>query len=95
MMEGKTIPIYGGQWHPEKNTYEFGENPDGSFYEAINHSRDARAVTEYIANFFVDEARKSTHKYPTPAMEQAALIYNYPVTKTGPEFVQTYYLFKQ
>jgi gamma-glutamyl hydrolase len=93
MIESKSYPIYGGQWHPEKNTYEFGEYSDGTPYEAINHSRDARAVTEFIANFFVDECRKSTHKYPSEAVENAALIYNYPVTKTGPEFVQTYYLF--
>jgi len=93
MIEGKMYPIYGGQWHPEKNLFEFGENTDGTAYEAINHSAHAREVAQYVANFFVDECRKSDHKFPNEKQEDASLIYNYPVTKTGPEFVQTYYLF--
>jgi len=93
MIESMSMPIYGGQWHPEKNIFEFGKTSNGIPFEAINHTRNARAVTEYLANFFVDECRKNYHKYPTEAMEDSALIYNYPITKTGPEFVQTYYLF--
>jgi len=90
MIEAYKVPVYGSQWHPEKNQFEFGE-ANGAPYEAINHDWHAIQVGQYFANFFVNEARKSTHKYPNQNAEQAALIYNYPVTKTGPEYVETYY----
>jgi len=93
MVEGKSMPIYGSQWHPEKNQFEFGEYSDGQPYEVISHTVAARNAAQYMANFFVDECRKSKHKFPSESAEDAALIYNYPVTKTGPEFEQTYYLF--
>ena len=36
---------------------------------------------QYAANFFVNEARKSSHKFSTPEDEDAALIYNYKVMR--------------
>jgi len=93
MIEANTVPVYGSQWHPEKNQFEWGEQSNGAPYEAINHSKDAIMASQYMANFFVDECRKSNHKYPNEQVEDAALIWNYPVTKTGPEFVQEYFLF--
>ncbi len=59
--------------------------------EAINHSLEAVQIAQYTANFFVNQARKSTHKYSTAAAEEAALIYNYTPTKTTGSFVQEYY----
>jgi gamma-glutamyl hydrolase len=35
-------PIYGSQWHPEKNIWEW--TPE----EVINHSLDAVVVTQYM-----------------------------------------------
>ena len=32
-------------------------------YEAINHSAEAVAIAQYTASFFVQQARKSAHKY--------------------------------
>ena len=90
-IEGKTQPIYGTQWHPEKNIFEWGENADGSPYEVINHSADAVSVSQKLVNFFVAEARKNDHKFDTPEAEQAALYYNYSPHKSGPSFVQEYY----
>jgi len=92
MIEGKKYPVYGAQWHAEKNQYEFGENPNGTFYEAVPHTTGARWAAQYVINFFVDESRKSTHKFPTEAQEAAALIYNYPVNNTGGNpYAQTYF----
>ena len=91
MIESQQFPIYGTQWHPEKNAYEFGRYPDGKSYEQISHSADARNVSQYLANFFVDECRKSNHHFRSEPEEDIALIYNYLPTKTGPEFEQTYY----
>ena len=61
-IEGRTVPMYGVQWHPEKAMYEWGVDQDGSPYEAINHSSHAIAAAQYTASFFVEEARKSTHR---------------------------------
>ena len=61
-IEAKNYPIYGTQWHPEKNDFEWRRNPDGTAYEAINHTPDAVAVAQYTANYFVKQARKSNHK---------------------------------
>jgi gamma-glutamyl hydrolase len=86
-VEAYEYPIYGSQWHPEKNIFEWGQ-VDGEPYETINHSPDAVKIAQYTANFFVQEARKNFHKFQTPEEEDAHLIYNYTPTKTGPKFVQ-------
>nr|XP_034182266.1 gamma-glutamyl hydrolase-like [Osmia lignaria] len=88
-LEHVTFPFYGLQFHPEKNLYEWiiGKIPHG------NHPTKAAV---YFAEFFVSEARKSNHKFPSKKVEALSLIYNYPVTYTGlknSSFVQCY-LFK-
>ncbi len=40
--------------------------------------------------FFVEQAKKSTHKFRSEAAEAAALIWQYPIFVTGPSFVQEY-----
>jgi len=89
-MEAFNYPIFGSQWHPEKNAYEWAK-VNGIPGEAINHSAEAVLIAQYTANFFVQQARKNTHSFPTPAEEDAALIYNYKPTKTTGSFVQEYY----
>ena len=42
-------PIYGTQWHPEKNSFNW--NP----HFVINHGAHAVRVAQYFANFFVNE----------------------------------------
>ena len=89
----KNYPIFGSQWHPEKNTFEWGLNADGTPKEAINHSPDAVAAAQYMANFFVQQARMNTHKFANTADEKAALIWNYQCTYTDyySDFVEKYY----
>ncbi|MCI4377576.1 hypothetical protein PGIGA_G00205180 [Pangasianodon gigas] len=85
-VEANDFPIYGTQWHPEKNAFEWT-------HVYIPHSSDAIRTTFYMAHFFVNEARKSLHKFPSQKEEQNALIYNYQPTYTGKKssFEQTYY----
>jgi gamma-glutamyl hydrolase len=59
--------------------------------EAINHSPDAVLASLYPATFFVNEARKSSHRYSSASEEDLALIYNYKPSKTTGSFVQTYF----
>ena len=44
------MPFFAVQWHPEKNVFELGKTTDGRPYEAIVHSPEAIAVTQYLAN---------------------------------------------
>lgn len=93
-VEAIKYPIYGVQWHPEKNAFEFGETSDGVPDEVINHSPEAIAMTQQMANFFVNEARRNSHRFPTATEADDALIYNYVPTKTttkSTSFVQQYY----
>lgn len=52
IFEGKKIPIYGTQFHPEKISYEWYS------LEAIPHDNKSRDAMQYFGNFIVDEARK-------------------------------------
>ena len=45
----KKYPIYGTQWHPEKNVFEWTTK------EGINHSEHAIMITQTAVNFFVSE----------------------------------------
>ncbi|XP_078611190.1 gamma-glutamyl hydrolase-like isoform X3 [Branchiostoma floridae x Branchiostoma japonicum] len=76
-MEAIKYPVYGVQWHPEKNNFEFGS------LLKITHSDAATRVSQAMANFLVSEARRSQHKFASPEEERSALIYNYTPVYTG------------
>ncbi|XP_063155401.1 gamma-glutamyl hydrolase [Candoia aspera] len=86
-MEAYRYPFYGVQWHPEKNPFEW-KNSTG-----IPHSSAAIKVTFFIADFFVNEARKSSHHFSSKKDETDVLIYNFnPVfTGTFSSFDQVYF----
>lgn len=58
----RDYPIYGTQWHPEKNAYEFTK-------AYVPHSPSAVRTSFYAAEFFVGEGRR---KPPTAAAAAAA-----------------------
>ncbi|XP_028925103.1 gamma-glutamyl hydrolase [Ornithorhynchus anatinus] len=76
-MEAYAYPIYGVQWHPEKNAFEW-KNVTG-----IPHSPLAMRTAYYMADFLVNEARKSQHRFASEETELKALIYNYAPVFTG------------
>ncbi|XP_046853312.1 gamma-glutamyl hydrolase-like [Xenia sp. Carnegie-2017] len=86
-MEGVKYPFYGSQWHPEKNSFEWTLN------ENIPHQEMSIKLTQYMSNFFVNEARQSMHRFSTREKEEASLIYNYTPTFTGniSNFEQCYF----
>eukprot|EP00439_Symbiodinium_sp_Y106_P026866 s5202_g3.t1 len=71
-IEGKSLPIYGVQWHPERPIFEWGADESG-----INHGPHAIEAMQYFANFLVAEARKNSHHFESKAEEESALIYNF------------------
>nr|XP_006113705.1 gamma-glutamyl hydrolase [Pelodiscus sinensis] len=86
-MEAHKYPIYGVQWHPEKNPFEW------KISAGISRSPSAMKVAHYTADFLVNEARKSLHYFPNKDEETKALIYNYiPVfTAEFSSFEQVYF----
>lgn len=95
VVEGRAgLPIFATQFHPEKNIFEQGVQ-DGTAipYEAIAHSRAAVAASQYMANFFIEQARRSTHRFTSPEKEWSRLIYQYNTsTFMAPAFTQVYYI---
>ncbi|XP_034934056.1 gamma-glutamyl hydrolase-like isoform X2 [Chelonus insularis] len=77
-MEHDQYPFYGVQYHPEKNSFEWADRLTG-----IPHSSNAIKVSQYFANFIVDEARKNFNSFRTKDEEKESLIYNYEVTYTS------------
>ncbi|KAM3927909.1 gamma-glutamyl hydrolase [Leptodactylus fuscus] len=75
--EAYHYPIYGVQWHPEKNPFEWRKTSD------ISHTAEAVQVAFYMASFFVNEARRSQHQFSDEVEAQYPLIYNYCPTYTG------------
>ncbi|KAM4617082.1 gamma-glutamyl hydrolase [Polymixia lowei] len=69
-MEGKRYPFYGVQWHPEVNRFQW--DPKRHF----PHSANAVQVASLLAEFFVNEGRRSLHSYDKPEEEASSLIYN-------------------
>jgi gamma-glutamyl-gamma-aminobutyrate hydrolase PuuD len=86
--EHRLYPIYGVQFHPEKNAYEW------KVTNKIPHTVSAVSAGQYFANFFINEARKNTNQFPSTEEEEKALIYNYQPTytgKSGSTFEQCYF----
>ncbi|UJR33393.1 hypothetical protein I4U23_020840 [Adineta vaga] len=75
-IESRRYPIFGVQWHPEKNAFEWRMNT------TIPHSKDAIEVMQYTANFFSAQARQNPNHFDSLADELKYLIYQY-----TPEFM--------
>ena len=89
------LRVYATQFHPEKNLFEWGQAASGELLQAIPHSRAAVAVSQYFANFFVDECRASAHRFASPTDQWKQLIYHSPhwlaqPTLFSPNFVESY-----
>lgn len=75
--EHKQYPYYGVQFHPEKNLYEWHKS------STIVHTVDAVKTSQYFAEFFVQETRRSTNLFKTEGEANRFLIYNWPAQFTG------------
>lgn len=79
-IESKDYPLYGLQFHPEKNAFEFILN---NKHKNVPHTREAVLVTQYFANFFVNETRHNSNCFKDQLQENDALIYKYQPEFTG------------
>jgi len=80
LFESKKYPIWGSQFHPEKNQFEWALK-----YDEIPHEQPAIDISLYFANFFVQQCRKNGHRFEDRTDEEEHLIYNYKPTYTGKE----------
>ena len=62
-MEGWDYPIVGTQWHPERNAYEWRD-----LFSPEAHSPEAVAAMQYMATFFVTDARRNAQAFADPAL---------------------------
>ncbi|XP_078107152.1 gamma-glutamyl hydrolase [Sander vitreus] len=69
-IEGKRYPFYGVQWHPEVNRFQWNRKLN------FPHSAHAVQLSSLLAEFFVNEGRRSLHQFDNPEEEASALIYN-------------------
>eukprot|EP00826_Nyctotherus_ovalis_P065727 TRINITY_DN9668_c0_g6_i1.p1 TRINITY_DN9668_c0_g6~~TRINITY_DN9668_c0_g6_i1.p1 ORF type:complete len:331 (-),score=75.06 TRINITY_DN9668_c0_g6_i1:95-1087(-) len=69
-IEAKKYPVYGVQFHPEKNAYKF------SPLHVIDHSRESIELTQVMSTFFVEECRKSNHSFDDIEEEAKHVVYN-------------------
>lgn len=76
-IEHVNYPFYGVQFHPEKNLYEWVQNKN------ISHTSNAILASQYFAQFFINEAKKSDHHFENAKNEDNYVIYNFPATFTG------------
>ncbi|VEU38789.1 unnamed protein product [Pseudo-nitzschia multistriata] len=93
-------PVYGVQYHPEKNSHEYGLYPGTAIpYEAIDHSQEGVDFSIYEARFLVDLARKNVlnrihdgkkdNKYNKPDLYP--MVFTYP-RRVGHKFEEKYIL---
>ena len=73
-MEAKKYPFYGVQFHPEKNLFEWKVSADRSL-EGVE-------VIQIMSNRFIEKARASNHRFPTPEEFSKISIYNYRTYQT-------------
>ncbi len=84
-IEGKKYPFYAVQFHPEKNSYVFDTR------RSIDHSRATIRIMQEMSAMFVEEARKSGHRFASLEEEAKNLVYQAAVMM-DPE-VGAYYWF--
>jgi len=87
-------PVYGVQYHPEKNIHEYGFYPNTTIpYEAIDHSPEAIDFSLYEARFLVSLARENveSRRYTAGGGQSVPGKYNkpdlYPMIYTYPRIV--------
>ena len=73
-MEGWDYPIVGTQWHPERNAYEWRD-----LFSPEAHSPEAVAAMQYMATFFVTDARRNAQAFADPALFAHYSAFSYPI----------------
>ncbi|XP_075558045.1 gamma-glutamyl hydrolase-like isoform X1 [Dermacentor variabilis] len=89
-LEAISAPVFAVQFHPEMAVFEWGTSSPGRRH--LYHNKDTALFSQYLANFFVEQARLNGHRFQDAQEERKALIYNYPpsFTQEVSHFTQMY-----
>jgi gamma-glutamyl hydrolase len=84
-MEGQNgLPIFATQWHPEKVAFEWD-------LPSIDHSADSVRANSVPSRILGTYARMNNRSFPSWAVLQSVLIYNYQPLYTDGYFEQSYF----
>lgn len=86
-IEHKKYPIYGHQYHPEKNAFIWYKEL------VVPHTQNAIALEQYYANFFVTEAKRNHNAFTSEEEEFDHMIENYEVEFLADKEAQDVYVF--
>lgn len=84
--EGKEMPVFSWQFHPEKAIFEW------KMVDDINHSDEMVQFSQDVANFLVNEARKNNQSMSQEDFERLS-IYNFNTTRKNDSSFEQIYLF--
>jgi gamma-glutamyl hydrolase len=71
-IEARDYPITATQWHPERPQFEFKPNV------GVAHTRDAIEAMQYVAGFFVEDARRNTQSFANATLDTLLSMYAFP-----------------
>jgi gamma-glutamyl hydrolase len=84
LVQSRAYPFYGAQFHPEKNAFEWDQSWEQNRSATVAHSAAGARASQYFADFFVGEARRSPHVWPAAAADAPTpLIYAYQTVRTA------------
>jgi gamma-glutamyl hydrolase len=63
IVEATEYPIFGSQFHPEKNCFEWDQSWEEESGSQDVHSTAAIEVSQYLARFFVDQCRQNSNLF--------------------------------
>lgn len=73
-LEAWDFPITATQWHPERNALEWR-----SGVQASAHGPAAVRAMQYVANFFVEDARRNAQAFTDLALLARFSVFSYPI----------------
>ena len=92
IIESKYYPFYGVQFHPEAVLFEF---KDFKSHHNVPHSFAAIRVSQFFANFFVEQTRKNRNCFESQDELNAFLIHNYQpeftAARADDRYIQKYF----
>lgn len=71
LIEHKSKPFYASQFHPEKASFEW------AYDRGMVHTKHAIEFEQYLANFFINEAKKNRNQFSNPKEFYALSINNF------------------
>lgn len=84
-IEARYLPIYGVQFHPEKNPFEWRKEKN------FTHTKESIEVSQFMGDFFIEEARKNFNSFESEEEAEKYLIYNYNTVKVNQSFMECYF----